>query len=104
MAQLTKEEMARGIVLISGNKYMTTAGRIMALHEKFPGQVQILNEILKLYALQFVSFNTQKQGTKKPPLFGVVGVKQALAFLYHSSSRATSRWNASLRLLAPKIS
>ena len=69
MAQLTKEEMARGIVLISGNKYMTTAGRIMALHEKFPGQVQILNEILnddefKIEMMSTVEI-TSETGTRK---------------------------------------
>ena len=69
MAQLTKEEMARGIVLISGNKYMTTAGRIMALHEKFPGQVQISSEILnddefKIEMMSTVEI-TSETGTRK---------------------------------------
>ena len=69
MAQLTKEEMARGIVLISGNKYMTTAGRIMALHEKFPGQVQISSEILnddefKIEMMSTVVI-TSETGTRK---------------------------------------
>lgn len=69
MAQLSKEEMARGIVLISGNKYMTTAGRIMALHEKFPGQVQISSEILnddefKIEMMSTVEI-TSETGTRK---------------------------------------
>ena len=69
MAQATKEEKARGIVLISGNKYMTTAGRVMAIHEKYPGCVQISTEILnddelKVEMMATVEI-TDETGTRK---------------------------------------
>jgi len=69
MAQSAKEDKARGIVLISGNKYMTTAGRVMAIHEKYPGCVQISTEILnddelKVEMMATVEI-TDETGTRK---------------------------------------
>jgi hypothetical protein len=69
MAQSAKEDKARGIVLISGNKYMTTAGRVMAIHEKYPGCVQISTKILnddelKVEMMATVEI-TDETGTRK---------------------------------------
>ena len=69
MAQASKEDKARGIVTISGNKYMTTAGRVMAIHEKYPGCVQISTEILnddelKVEMMATVEI-TDETGTRK---------------------------------------